>query len=145
MNTAPNAFFVCVYVCDNRTVRNQGCIAHYTPLGTPWKCIFAQYVLPFIKTPLFIAQNLYDSYQLGHILTLDGCSTYGMARKYPSCYTMRPRTTLPRTRMRSLAPCGTGLPPPPQETSVLGAMHAPFRRSRSLRSQTIHATRALVA
>ena len=22
-------------------------------------------------------QNLYDSYQLGHILTLDGCSTYG--------------------------------------------------------------------
>ena len=80
---------------------NQDCIAHYTPLGTPYKCIFAQYVLPFIKTPLFIAQvchapqqpscllssslaplrlrsvsdavavaaqNLYDSYQLGHIL-----------------------------------------------------------------------------
>ena len=35
---------------------NQDCIAHYTPLGTPYKCIFAQYVLPFIKTPLFIAQ-----------------------------------------------------------------------------------------
>ena len=34
-------------------------------------------MLPFIKTPLFVAQNLYDSYQLGHILGLGGCSTYG--------------------------------------------------------------------
>lgn len=65
------------YAWNSSAMTNQACIAHYTPLGTPWKCIFAQYVLPFIKTPLFIAQNLYDSYQLGHILGLGGCSTYG--------------------------------------------------------------------
>jgi hypothetical protein len=40
---------------------NQDCIAHYTPLGTPERCIFAQYVFPFIKSSIFIMQNLYDS------------------------------------------------------------------------------------
>jgi hypothetical protein len=65
------------YAWNSSSMTNQNCIAHYTPLGTPWKCIFSQYVLPFIKTPLFIAQNLYDSYQLSHILAIGGCSTYG--------------------------------------------------------------------
>jgi len=70
-------FIESFYAWNSSSMTNQGCIAHYTPLGTPWKCIFSQYVLPFIKTPLFIAQNLYDSYQLGHILTTGGCTTYG--------------------------------------------------------------------
>lgn len=65
------------YAWNSSSMTNQACIAHYTPLGTPWKCIFPQYVLPFIHTDLFIAQNLYDSYQLGHILGIGSCSTYG--------------------------------------------------------------------
>ena len=58
---------------------NQDCIKHYTPLGTPELCIFAEYVAPFIKSPLFIAQNLYDSWQLNNILkvTTGGCGGYG--------------------------------------------------------------------
>lgn len=120
---SPN-FVESFYAWNSSAMTNQACITHYTPLRTPWKCIFSQcvrvcstrtarctalspvfrwweletpdewadavpprsdvcddhcrrYVLPFIKTPLFVAQNLYDSYQLGHILTLGGCSTYG--------------------------------------------------------------------
>jgi hypothetical protein len=70
-------FIESFYAWNSSSMTNQRCIAHYTPLGTPHKCIFPQYVLPFIQTPLFIAQNLYDSYQLGHILAIGGCSTYG--------------------------------------------------------------------
>jgi hypothetical protein len=70
-------FIESFYAWNSSSMTNQDCIAHYTPLGAPWKCIFAQYVLPFIRTPLFIAQNLFDSYQLGHILGIGGCSTYG--------------------------------------------------------------------
>lgn len=54
---------------------NQACIEHYTRLGTPEKCIFAQYVFPFIKSSIFIFQNLYDSWQINNILKI-GCSGY---------------------------------------------------------------------
>lgn len=54
---------------------NQDCIAHYTPLGTPEKCIFAQYVFPFIKSSIFVMQNLYDSWQVNNILRI-GCAGY---------------------------------------------------------------------
>ena len=70
-------FIESFYRWNATSMTNQDCVAHYTPLGTPWKCIFSQYVLPFIRTPLFIAQNLYDSYQLGHILAVGNCTTYG--------------------------------------------------------------------
>jgi hypothetical protein len=118
-------FIQSFYAWNSSSMTDEDCIAHYTPLGTPWKCIFSQYVLPFVKTPLFIAQvtrvtplvaprktsprserlcpshccfdelcvtltymlgcslcpvcaqNLYDSYQLGHILHIGECSTYG--------------------------------------------------------------------
>lgn len=52
------------YAWNSSGGTNQGCIDHYTPKGTPEKCIFAQYVLPFIKSPLFVMQNLYDSWQV---------------------------------------------------------------------------------
>lgn len=29
----------------------------------PWKCFMAQYVLPFIKTPFFVVNSFYDSWQ----------------------------------------------------------------------------------
>ena len=53
----------------------QACIAHYTPLGTPELCIFAQYVLPFITSRFFVMQNLYDSWQLKNIYKVS-CTTY---------------------------------------------------------------------
>lgn len=35
-----------------------------------WKCFMAQYVVPYIKSPLFIAEGMYDSWQLGNVLQL---------------------------------------------------------------------------
>lgn len=40
--------------------------------GALWKCFFAQYVFAHITTPVFIAEGMYDSWQLGNILKL-GC------------------------------------------------------------------------
>merc|ERR1712008_257699 len=57
---------------------NQACITHYLPQGEEWRCMFAQYVMPFIQSPLFIAQNLYDSWQLTNILKV-GCGGYGQS------------------------------------------------------------------
>lgn len=54
---------------------NQACVEHYTKQGTPEKCIFAEYVFPFIKSDIFIMQNLYDSWQINNILKI-GCSGY---------------------------------------------------------------------
>ena len=67
------------YAWNSSGAVNQDCLAHYTALGTPEQCIFAEKVLPFIKTPLFVAQNLYDSWQLNNILkvTTGGCGGYG--------------------------------------------------------------------
>ena len=31
--------------------------------GEDWKCIFAQYVAPYIKSEFYAMQNLYDSWQ----------------------------------------------------------------------------------
>ena len=50
------------YAWNSSAAVNAGCLAHYAPLGTPEKCIFAQHVLPFIKSRLFVMQNLYDRY-----------------------------------------------------------------------------------
>ena len=37
---------------------NQACVAALKPTGEDWKCIFAQYVAPFIKSELFVMQYL---------------------------------------------------------------------------------------
>lgn len=41
-----------------------------------WKCMFAQYIHPFIKVPLFPVQSLYDSWSLPNILGMT-CSSGG--------------------------------------------------------------------
>ena len=74
---------------------NQACIKHYTALGTPEKCIFAQYVFPFIKSSIFIFQNLYDSWQINNILKI-GCSGYN-----------KPMTDCSATQMNALEKYGT--------------------------------------
>ena len=48
---------------------NPTCIAAYAP-SDAWKCAFAQYTYQFIRTPLFIIQSQYDTYQLPYILNV---------------------------------------------------------------------------
>ena len=42
----------------------QTCLARY-PEPEHWKCFFAQYVAPLIKTPTFALNGIHDSYQIG--------------------------------------------------------------------------------
>ena len=51
---------------------DQSCLAHYAPQMVPWKCMFAQYVLPFVETPVFMLQTIYDSWQMEQILVHEG-------------------------------------------------------------------------
>eukprot|EP00050_Salpingoeca_kvevrii_P018316 m.72760 g.72760 ORF g.72760 m.72760 type:complete len:408 (-) comp8012_c0_seq5:139-1362(-) len=48
---------------------NQECV-RATPASQLWKCFMAQYTLPHIKTPYFITNALYDSWQLANIVRL---------------------------------------------------------------------------
>lgn len=48
---------------------NDDCIAAYSETER-WRCAFAQYTYPHIKTPTFIAEGAYDSWQMGNILKL---------------------------------------------------------------------------
>jgi len=47
---------------------NSDCVAHYKPSKEEWRCFFAQYTSPFIKTPIFPLQSIYDSWQLSEDL-----------------------------------------------------------------------------
>lgn len=44
------------------------CGSYYS--DEPWKCMMGQYLLPFIRSPLFIVESLYDSWSLTQILGL---------------------------------------------------------------------------
>lgn len=47
---------------------HQGCVAAYTMTkGDPSACMFAEYVLPFVQTPIFTLTSLVDAYQIVHI------------------------------------------------------------------------------
>lgn len=54
---------------------NQACVADKKASGEDWKCIFAEHVTPYIKSEMFVMQNLYDSWQVNNILKI-GCSGY---------------------------------------------------------------------
>ena len=53
---------------------NSACAAFY-PQSEQWKCFMAQYVAPFIQTPLFLAQDTMDSWQMTNIFQLP-CNPY---------------------------------------------------------------------
>lgn len=58
-----------------RSIPVKECVAAYP--DELWKCMFAQYLYPFIKVPLFTPQSLYDSWSLYNILGIrcvDGSS-----------------------------------------------------------------------
>lgn len=44
------------------------CYDFYKQTGEDWKCLFAQYTAPFIQTPLFLLQSLYDTWQVWVVL-----------------------------------------------------------------------------
>lgn len=54
---------------------NQACVQDKKAAGEDWKCIFAEHVTPYIKSEMFVMQNLYDSWQINNILDI-GCSGY---------------------------------------------------------------------
>ena len=45
---------------------NQKCVNKMAPKDL-WKCIFPQYFLPFVKSPLYMVNPMYDSWQLAHV------------------------------------------------------------------------------
>ena len=47
---------------------DQSCVEYYSRLGTPWKCMFGQHSLPYIETPIFVLQTIYDFWQMQQIL-----------------------------------------------------------------------------
>ena len=49
---------------------NQACIKAMTPKNETWKCFMAQYTEPFITSPLFGLNSIYDSWQLSQILQI---------------------------------------------------------------------------
>eukprot|EP00026_Physarum_polycephalum_P009288 Phypoly_transcript_09406.p1 GENE.Phypoly_transcript_09406~~Phypoly_transcript_09406.p1 ORF type:complete len:416 (+),score=52.69 Phypoly_transcript_09406:120-1367(+) len=50
---------------------NQACKEYYVGgTGEGWKCIMAEYTYPFIKTPIFMINSKYDSWQMENIYKL---------------------------------------------------------------------------
>ena len=47
---------------------NKKCIEFYRRKGEEWKCFFAQYTVPFVESPIFALQPIYDSWQIDFIL-----------------------------------------------------------------------------
>ncbi|CAK73185.1 unnamed protein product (macronuclear) [Paramecium tetraurelia] len=43
-----------------------------------WKCYYAQYLLEYIKTPVFIVQSLYDYYSLSQLFKVDCSDNYNL-------------------------------------------------------------------
>lgn len=52
---------------------NDACIRYYSTKNETWKCFFAQYTLPFIKTEIFIANSLVDNWQGYNIMGITEC------------------------------------------------------------------------
>jgi hypothetical protein len=51
---------------------DETCMAHYQHTDDPGKCMFAQYVAPFLDTPTFALQSVYDAWSLPNILGRNG-------------------------------------------------------------------------
>mmetsp|Transcript_58567 Transcript_58567/g.66786 ORF Transcript_58567/g.66786 Transcript_58567/m.66786 type:complete len:405 (+) Transcript_58567:57-1271(+) len=52
---------------------NSGCMEKFSSPDDAWKCIFPQYFVHEMETPVFPVQSQYDSWQLGNILRI-GCT-----------------------------------------------------------------------
>ena len=63
-----------VYAAQNVTQVNSDCLANYA-VSEQWHCFFAEYTLPFITSPLFMTQDLDDSWQMSNIYDIP-CKPY---------------------------------------------------------------------
>lgn len=53
------------WVYKNQNISSDSqCLVFYTSAGAEWKCIFAQYIAPFVKTAVFPLQSKFDSWQI---------------------------------------------------------------------------------
>ena len=66
-----------VFQSMNVTQVDASCLAAYGGITSPtaWHCFFAEYTLPHISSPLFVTQDLVDSWQLTNIERLP-CTPY---------------------------------------------------------------------
>lgn len=58
-----------IWVFENMNIQegiNKECVDFYPE--EKWKCFFAEYVIPFIKIPIFPLQSKYDSWQIKNVL-----------------------------------------------------------------------------
>jgi len=47
---------------------NADCVKKFMPTKDTWKCFFAEHTSPFIRTPIFPLQSIYDSWQISEDL-----------------------------------------------------------------------------
>ena len=62
-----------VYSAQGVVQVDAGCAAAHAATNDTWKCFFAEANLPYITTPLFVTQDLVDSWQMANVLAL-GCN-----------------------------------------------------------------------
>ena len=60
------------WVFENQGVvqMDAGCVAAHAASNDTWRCFFAEANLPHITTPLFVTQDLVDSWQMANVLAL---------------------------------------------------------------------------
>jgi hypothetical protein len=57
-----------IYHSSNASV-NQACVsAHVLSGADPTKCFFAEHTMPYVRTPTFLLQSIFDAWQTGNIL-----------------------------------------------------------------------------
>ena len=96
-NATAEKFRHSYYAWNSSGGTNQACVKARRATGDDWRCIFAQYAAPHIKSELFVMQNLYDSWQVNNILRI-GCSGYN-----------RPMTSCNATQMAALEAYGADM------------------------------------
>jgi hypothetical protein len=59
-----------VYSYQGVTQMDAGCLAAHARSNDTWRCFFAEANLPFIETPIFVTQDLDDSWQMKNVLAI---------------------------------------------------------------------------
>jgi hypothetical protein len=59
-----------VYTYQGVTLLDASCVAAHAATNDTWRCFFSEATLPFITTPLFVTQDLVDSWQMANVLAL---------------------------------------------------------------------------
>jgi hypothetical protein len=80
---------------------NQRCVEQHTEEES-WKCFYAPYTAPFVQTPLFIVNPLFDTWQIAYLLL--GEPTESGAKHWAGCqYSFSQCTDKQRTVLQAFA------------------------------------------